>query len=252
MRGAIFGLLLIGLCGTAQAKDSYEIDPQAGEGQSTRWIEGFEVIQDWKPIANVSISNRSLELPGGPVNFVVVVTNNSAEPINFGPEDVHIELASGERIETIDPVTIEGKLRRDIKRRKALAALGAAFSAQEANGQTSGTFNYSGTTSSGGYVSGSGTYSAYDPLVAQQQQQTAQAQAVNVDRAINARKQDGEELLSWMVRRNTIEPAQSIGGVVAIKSLPSSRRAAKLEGATVIIKVGAEEHRFAASFVKLR
>lgn len=252
MRGAILGLLLLGLCGTAQAKDSYKIDPQAGEGQSTRWIEGFEVIQNSKPLTNVSIANRSLELPGGPVNFVVVVTNNSAEPINFGPEDVHVELASGERLKTIDPVIIEGKLRRDIKRRKALAALGAAFSAQGANGQTSGTFNYSGATSSGGYVSGSGTYSGYDPSAAQQQQQTAQAQAANVNRAIDARKQDGEESLTWMVRRNTIEPAQSIGGVVAIESLPSSRRASKLEGATVVIKVGTEEHRFAASFGKLR
>lgn len=250
MRGAILGLLLIGLCGTAQAKDNYKIVPQAGEGQATRWIEGFEVIQNSKPLTNATIANRSLELPGRPINFVVVVTNNAAAPINFGPEDVHIELASGERLNTIDPVIIEGKLRRDIKRRKALAALGAAFSAQGANGQTSGTFNYSGTTPSGGYVSGSGTYSGYDPSSAQQQQQTAQAQAAHVDRAIDARKQDGEESLSWMIRRNTIEPAQSFGGVVAIESLPSGRRAAELENATVIIKVGTEEHRFAASFVK--
>src|SRR5690606_26008590 len=112
---------------------------------------------------NVIIATRSLELPGRPANFTVVVRNKSTEPINFGPEDVHIELASGERLNTVDPIVIEGKLRRDIKRRKALAALGAAFSAQGANGQTSGTFNYSGTTTSGGYVSGSGTYSGYDP-----------------------------------------------------------------------------------------
>lgn len=250
MRGAILCLLLLGLCGTAQAKDNYGVVPQAGEGQTIRWIDGFKVIQDSQPLTTAMIANRTLELPGRPITFVVVVTNNGTEPINFGPDNVRIELASGDRISTIDPAIIEGKLRRDIKRRKALAALSAAFSAQGATGQTSGNFSYSGTASNGGYVSGTGTYSGYDPLAAQQQQQAARAQAAGVNRAIDARKQDGEESLSWMVRRNTIETGQSLGGVVAIEALPLSKRAPVLEKATVIITVGTEEHRFAASFVK--
>ena len=114
MRGAIIGLLLFFVCEAAHAKEAVRVVAEASEGQAARWIDGFETIKDTKPLSDAIFGNRSLELPGKPTTFVVVVANNSGAAVTFGPEDVQIELASGETIGALDAESVEGQLRRDI------------------------------------------------------------------------------------------------------------------------------------------
>lgn len=245
MRKAIFGLLLLLATTTpAEAKDTYVIEVEATDQQAVRWVDGSATVEDTKPGAKVVFSNRSIDLPGKPATFVIVVFNSSDQPITFGPEDVTIELGEGAKIATIDPVSLDTKLRRDIKRRKAMAILGGAFSAQAANGQTSGILSYSGTRSDGTHVMGTGTYSGHDPALAQQQQRAAQEQTAGVNRAIEARKDTGEQALDWMVRKSTVDPGQGHGGWLAFEVPSSLKKFGQSAPINVVVRIGTEEHRF--------
>lgn len=244
MRSVVFGLLLVGFSAPATAKSVYVMAPVASAEQATKWVEGTPTIINARPLSNVVFAPRGIELPGKPSSFTVVVFNKSEQPITFGPENVTIELSDGQKLSMADPEAIEGKLRRDIKRRKALAALGGAFSAQGANGYTSGTFSYTGTSTGGGMYSGIGTYSGYDPALAAQQQQAAREQANSVASAIDARRAAGEESMQWLMRKSTIEPGQGDGGLFAFEVPKAFAKAAASKPVTIVVTVSGEEHRF--------
>jgi hypothetical protein len=245
MLRSIFGLvLLIATAAPGLAKDAFVLEVAPSEQQSVRWVDGSATVEDTKPGSKVVFSSRGIELPGNPSTFVVVVFNQSDKPIIFGPENVAIELSNGQKLATTDPSMLETKLRRDIKRRKALAILGGAFSAQGANGDTSGTFSYNGSQSDGTYVTGTGTYTGTDPVLVQQQQQAAREQAAGVNRAIEARKQNGEQALDWMARKTTIDPGQAGGGWLAFDIPSALKKVAQTAPVSVVVKIGSEEHRF--------
>lgn len=127
-----------------------------------------------------------------------------------------------------------------------VTSLGDAFSAQGADGQTTGSFDYSGTTNTGSFVTGSGTYSAYDPALARQQQRAADEQSAAVAKAINSRRLTGTQALDNLVRKTTIQSGGVMGGVAAYNAPPAFKRLSKSEPVTIIITVGTEQHRVAA------
>lgn len=245
MRFSIFGFLLLAvITAPVEAKDTYRIDASASDHQSMKWLEGSATVEDVMDGSKVVFSNRRIDLPGGASSFVIVLFNLSDQAIHFGPENVFIELDKV-RVAIIDPVSLDTKLRRDIKRRKALAILGGAFSAQGANGSTSGTYSYSGTSSDGTHVMGSGTYTGHDPALAQQEQRAAQEQSAAIGQAIEARKDAGQRALDWLLRKTTVEPGRAHGGWLAFE-IPNAlkKKLAKPTPVSILVAVGSEEHRF--------
>lgn len=244
MRNLIIGLSLLAICSQAQAGDGYIIDAKPSEQQVVKWVEGFATIQSTQPQARVVFSNRQLELPGKPSTFAIVVFNATNEQLTFGPENVAVELENGTRVAMLDPTVLDAKLRRDIKRRKALAALGGALSAGSANGYTSGTFSYSGTNAYGGPVSGTGTYSGYDPALAAAEQRQAREEATATNQAIQARKDAGEETLNWLIRKTSVEPGKGTGGWVAFDMPSLKLKRGQSVPVRVVVTTGQEEHKF--------
>jgi hypothetical protein len=249
MHKAVFGLLpLLVSVAPAQAKEVYAIEIAASEGQAENWVDGSATIENVMSGSRVVFSQRSINLPGKPSTFVIVVFNQSDQPIVFGPESVTLEIGEGTKIAMTNPALLETKLRRDIKRRKALAIIGGAFSAEGSDGRTTDTFTYNGNSSTGVSIAGTGTYTRNDPALAQQQQQAAEAEAIRVARAIEARKQSGEEALDWMVRKHTIAPGEAYGGWLAFETRPL--RKPLPAPIKVAVTLGSEQHTFAGTLSK--
>jgi hypothetical protein len=239
-------LLSLGFASQAEAKTQYKIQPQASDEQPVHWQNGIQSVDDVKPNSVVRLISVQDELPDKQSTFRIIVLNRSDQAITFGPENVSIEYADGEVVAMATHEELEGKLRRDIKRRQALAALGAAFSAGSANGYTTGSVDYSGTTNYGTNFSGSGSYSTYDPALALQQQRAVQAQAAATSQAIQARQLSGAQALQSLVRTSTIQPGETFGGIVAYVAPKSFKRMSDTDLITIVIKLDDEEHRISA------
>jgi hypothetical protein len=174
MRTAVLAIALcLGITADAYGKAQYRLEIHSVNGQTEIWQNGMQFVEDVKLGSTVAVVSSQDPLPDKQSTFRIFVLNSSDAPVTFGPENITIEYSKGKIVQMATYEELVGKLRRDIKRRKALAVLGGAFSAQGADGYTSGSFNYSGTNANGGRVSGSGTYSGYDPALAQQQQKAA-------------------------------------------------------------------------------
>ena len=188
-------LLCIGMASQASGKPQYSLELQPVTGQAENWLNGVQYVDDAKVDSVVRIFSSSVPLPDNQSTFRIIVLNASKKPITFGPENITIQYGKDKAAPMATHEELVAKLRRDVKRRQAMATLGAAFSAQGADGQTTGSFDYSGITNRGGFVSGSGTYTAYDPALEQQQQRAANEQFAKVANAINGRRLIGTQAL---------------------------------------------------------
>lgn len=255
--------LISGICSTtvvalslavstpAMSKDRFDITVQATEAQVSQWQDGIQYVDDVQQNSTARIVGTVKDLPGKPSTFQVFILNNSSEPINFGPGDVSIEMPDGNVIEMTSFDELSGKLRRDIKRRNFIGGLGAAFSAGSANGYTHGSFDYSGTNSYGTHHSGSGTFSYYDPALAQQEQRAAQEQAEATKRAIDAREHSGNQALGQLLRRTTVQPGEVTGGLLAYEAPRDFKKLEAGEYPVVVIRAGNEVHRIFIKVSKL-
>lgn len=251
MRRLFFTMLVtLNIATVAAAATRYQVEPQASELQFLFWEDGIQLTDDVQEKSIVRLVSVADELPSKPSTFRIYVFNLSDNTIAFGPEDVMIELPDGTAISMVSPNEIDARLRRDIKRRQALATLGNALSAQSANGQTSGSFQHSGMTSDGTMFSGSGTYSGYDPALAQQQQQAVQAQVQRTDAAIQARKTEGTRALASLIRRSSINSGDVMGGIVAFEAPAAFKKLASKGTIKIAVKVGDTVHRFEAKVTK--
>lgn len=236
----------LGLAHPVTAGTRFITKVQPTPNQSETWKNGAQLVDNVEANSVVRLVQDSRILPGKPSTFQIYVLNTSASPINFGPENVSIELADGRRIPITTYEEMAGQLRRDIKRRQALAAFGNALSAGSADGSTSGSFNYSGTTN-GNYVSGTGTYSGHDPALARQQQQAARAQAEYTGRAIEGRRNTSMGAMAGILQMSTIEPGQVGGGVVAYATTGNFKKLVSKAPLNIIVKIADKEHRFVAA-----
>lgn len=248
----VFVVCSLGVTSNAYGKAQYTLEIVPTNGQTENWTNGMQYVDDAMAGSTVRIVSSQDALPDKQSTFRVFVLNNSDKPVIFGPENIMIEGPKGAIVQMATHEELAGKLRRDIKRRQALAALGGAFSAQGANGYTTGSFDYSGTTNNGGFVSGSGTYSGYDPALAQQQQLAAQEQSLNVARAINGRQLTGDQALKSVIRKTTIQPGRIMGGVVPYTAPSSFKRLSKKDQITIVITVGDEKHRIGARLLSIQ
>lgn len=253
MKWVILAIVLsLGIASQAESKAQYQIQIRPIDGQVENWQNGIQYVDDIKSESTVRIVGSQDILPDKQSTFRVFVLNKSDKPIIFGPENISIEYSDDAIIQMDTYEDLISKLRRDIKRRQTLSILGQAFSTQAANGHTTGSFDYSGTTAYGGHVSGSGTYSGYDAALARQQQQAVQEQSAAVNRAIQARQLNGSQALDSLIRRTTVQPGASTGGVVAYEAPSSFKRLTDSALITIVVAVGGEEHKITATISQIR
>jgi hypothetical protein len=253
MKTVILAIALsFGMTLQAECKTQYRIHIRPTNGQAEYWQNGVQYVDDMKSVSVVKIVGSHDTLPDKQSTFEIYVFNRSNQPVTFGLEDIVIESSSGERIQMTTYDELAGRLRRDVKRRQTAAMIGKAFSANAANGYTTGSFDYNGTTAYGTPISGSGSYSRYDPALARQQQQAVRDQASAVSSAIQARLTGGSDALDGLLQRSTIQPGGKISGTVAYDAPPSFKRLSNSIPITIIINVGGQEHRIAADILETR
>ncbi len=236
---------------SAQAKDQYHFSFDSVQGQTVSWNKGVQYVDGMTPETTVRVINSKDQLPDNQTTFRVIVLNTSEASIFVSPENIWIEDADGGRSPMLSAEELEGRHRRDVKRRQALAVFAGAMTAGSANGRTSGSFDYSGTTSNGTSFSGFGTYSAYDPVLAMHQQRAAAEQSQATFNAIQVRQLAGIEALNGMLRQTSLQPGEVTSGILAFDPPGSLRKAMDRGPVTIIVKVGSSEHRFAARLAEL-
>ena len=235
----------------AQAKDRFHFNFAPQEGQELNWKRGVAAVDSNGSKAIVRVIDSRDELPDDQTTFRVTVLNTGEEPVEVSAENIWIEDAAANRISTLDHEELAGRHRRDIKRRQALAIFGNAMSAGSANGYSTGSFNYNGTTSQGGYFSGFGTYTAYDPNLAAQQRQQAAEQNQATLNAIQIRQLGGIEALNGMLRQTTLRPGEITSGVVAFDVPRSLRKSVEKDPISIVVKIDDDEHRFKAKLIEI-
>lgn len=244
---AAYALLCIALMpAPLAAKDRYQLQFEANEQQTIGWQNGVQYVESPAATEVVRLVNFSDELPDDQSTFRVYVLNTSDTPVLIGSEDVWLEYGEGERMAMLAHAELEGRHRRDMKRRQALARLGGALMAGSANGYTSGTVGFSGTTMHGTQFHGTGHYTAYDPALARQEQAEATARTNAAFAALQARELQGESALAGMLKRTTVGPGQIAGGILAFDPDRSLRKAAKSGSVVVAVRIGEAVHRFKA------
>ncbi|UZW54750.1 hypothetical protein NUH86_14865 [Sphingobium sp. JS3065] len=237
--------------GNGEAKTFYQIQAKPTQKDSEKWLNGNQYVDDVMPNSIVRIVSIRDTLPDKQSTFRVYIKHTFADNVIFGPDDIKISFSGGSQISMIPYEELEGRLRRDIKRRSFLAAMGGALSAGGANGYTSGTFGYSGTTSTGTQYNGTGMYSGYDPALAQQQRQAAQRQQNSTDAAIRARDASGGAALAGLIRKSTVRPGEGFGGTVAYEIPASIKKPAEVP-VSIIVQVGTDEHKIPAGIFPIR
>jgi hypothetical protein len=219
-------------------KERVRIEFSASPEQTTTWRQGVQIVSQVADRTQIELSSDGGSLPDKQITFRVSIVPNGG--LTFGPEDVWIEYGKGKRTTALSYEELAGRLRRDLKRRAAIAALGEAMSAGSANGYTTGSVSVDGTTSDGRRFSGSGNYSTYDPELARQQQNEVEAQSRATERKIDELRLKGEAALSRMLRRTTVKPFETISGIVAFDPPRDLRPASDM---TIVVRLGDQEYR---------
>lgn len=248
---AVCSIALAMLPASLTAKDQYHFRFLPTDAQQVTWNRGVPSIDSTADGSIVRLIDAQDQLPDDQTTFRLTVLNTGEEPITVDHANVWIEDAEGVRVSMLSHEELEGRHRRDIKRRQALAAFAGAMAASSANGQTHGSFNYSGTTSNGTFFNGFGTYSAYNPALAAQQRQAATAQTQATFNAIQVRQLAGADALNGMLRATTLQPGEITSGIVAFDPSRALRKNAANKPATIVAKIGAAEHRFQVNLVEL-
>lgn len=241
------GVLYLIVAGAPPAfgREPYRVEFHATLDQAVTWQGGVQIITEITEHSLLELANVRDALPSKPTTFRISIASN--EPVTFGPEDVWIEYGKGRRVAMTPYDEIAGRLRRDVKRRQALAAFGGAMMAGSADGQTTGSVSYSGMTSSGTIYNGSGTYFGYDPGLARQEQEQASAQTTATARAIQTRKLQGELAVNGMVRRTSARPLEFIEGIVAFDPPRDLKPNSEI---IIIVRLGDQERRIKAALSK--
>lgn len=244
---SVFLAMACAVASTAvHAKDQFYLKLIPQDGQALTWHRGVASIDNPAQNSVVRVIDSRDHLPDNQTTFRVTILNTGANSVDVAPENIWIEYSARKRIELLSYEELEGRHRRDIKRRQVLAALGAAGSA---NGDTTRSFNYNGMTSDGTLFSGFGTYSVHDPNLAMQQSQQATAQNQATFNAIQVRQLAGEEALNGLLRQTTVRPGEITSGIVAFDPPRDLRKNADSETFTIVVKIGNINHKFRAMLI---
>lgn len=245
----LFVIAQTGIVDLVHARDRYTLHFQETPEQTIVWQNGIQVIHSELENSSILLSAVNDQLPDDQSTFRIVVLNNNNSSIHFGPEDIWFEILEDIRLTMADPQDLEGRHRRDLDRRRALAAFSGAFA--PATGQRSGTTTFHGSTSNGTTFTGSGTYSTYDPNLAQKQREQAADQTANMMQSLQVRQLNGEQSLNNLLRRNSIQPQQIVAGTVAYDPTRSFRRMSESSPIVIVVQLEGEEHRITANVSRL-
>lgn len=249
--GLMFGAFSLLASVSAAARDRFAVRFQEAEGIVIQWHQGTQIAYASNPQFEVLLQSINFELPDDQSTFRVVINNTGQDRINFGPSNVWFEVPNSERVVMQTYEELAGRHRRDLDRRRALAAIGGAFAGSSANGQRTGSTSFHGRTSDGTMFNGSGTYTYYDQELAAKQRQQANAQNQAVQNALNTRQMSGEEALGSLLRENSVAPGQIYGGTFAYDPDRSLRNLDDDETAFIVVRIGDVEQRFAVTLSEL-
>jgi hypothetical protein len=239
-----YGLLLAAPI-PAQANTPYVLQPRPIGGQQELWRDGKHGVQDTGAETSVVVTQEHDSLPGNPSAFRIFVINNSRAAFNFGPENVAVEMPDGTRIAMLTSDSLRQRVERDTKRRSFFAGLGGALQAGSANGYTTGDFDYRGHIG-GERTSGSGTFSYFDPVAAQREQQAVRAQTDANLRDLRERRAGAMQALGGLIQTTTVAPGKIVGGIVAFAPT-ALKRAKGSQSVTIVVTAGTALHRIAAT-----
>lgn len=236
----------------------YVLDVIAKPGQTSRFEDGREALDDVTPTSSVRILEPRQQTPkqGG---FRVYVVNNSGKPFNFGPESITVKLQDGTSIAML---TYQDLLKQE-KRREAWQALAVGLAAAGRNMQASqagysyGSATYTGNTygsfGSTPYTAnsyGTATYSGYNAGAAFAAQSVANEQNQRDLQAMQLGQAARREDLAQIMKMTTVDHGQAFGGIVQYM-IPSTVRSSKVPvPITIEVRTGDEVHTFQATLAK--
>lgn len=250
--GLIFSALSLMSSLPATARDRYTVRFQVSEDIIIQWQQGIQIAYSKNPQFEVLLQAINFELPDDQSTFRVLISNTGENPINFGPDNVWFEVPNSQRVVMQTFEELAGRHRRDLDRRRTLAAIGGALSgASSSNGERTGSTSFHGTTSNGTTFNGSGTYTYYDQELAMKQRQQAESQNQALQNALNTRQLSGEEALDSLLRDNTVAPGQIYGGTFAYDPDRSLRNLDEDEAAVIVVRIGEFEQRFEVTLSEL-
>lgn len=225
-----------------------KLDPAALDGQDEVYLDGIEVVVSSMRASKVAIAPSvdtytSQERP----TIVVNVWNKTDEPFNFSTEEIQV-FCDNKPLKVFTYNELVAETKRKQAWTGALVAMGGAM--ESVNAQNSGYVHHSGTYNtsvygSNGYsANGYGTYSGttYDPYVAQQAKAAAEARTEADIQAIQTQTESKlNALSSTMLKKTTIMPQTSYGGIVTLDKIPNPEKRHEIK---VLINASGEHHEF--------
>lgn len=245
----MLALLIQGCASTLALK------PIPGAGQKHVFKQGKKALwSDKKILVLVYPATESFKSNERPT-IIVSVYNKSGRSFDFSTDNIKA-YSDGVEIKIYTYEELAEEIRRKYNRAALAAALsGLANSMSAANaGHTysSGSYNSSIYSNTGGSAYGYGTYSGhtYNPAVAQQAQRAANAETqANMASIKQQSEQAMSNLSSTILRKETVMPKTWFGGYIKLDALsrPDEEHIINL-----VIKVRGESHRFKLKQMKIK
>ena len=220
------------------ATNQMRIAIQPTPEQFSRMTHGVQVLISQTAQTEVRMMTQDPD-DKGRVTLAFLFINRSDRAVNIGPESIN---TSSLAFVSYDQLMEEQRKREGRKKvGHFFYRLGNALAADSASYQH-GTFDYSGSSLSGGSFSGSGSFSAYNPYLAQRAQERASslneahAEQMYQSFAIN-RSEIGSNL-----RTTTLMPMQQLQSQLTFEIPKASRNQRKAAPFTVTITLGTDQH----------
>lgn len=216
---------------------------QPGPAQTAIMDQGSQIVRSDLAASTVLMSTPQ-PAEENRVQITFLFVNKGSYPVNIGPENVF-----GSPITVVTYDQLMAEQRADEKREAfaaALGALGNSLSASANGGRQYGTQSYGGYVDCGigcnATYRGTGSTQTYNPYLAQQAQQNAQAQNEANFAALRAQNALNRNAIAVNLRTTTVMPNQSLGGTLTF-SIPRSMRKSKTSTSfTLTIRIGADVH----------
>ncbi|MCZ8135513.1 MAG: tetratricopeptide repeat protein [Porphyrobacter sp.] len=241
--GVLFFLALMLALSQPLSAKPVVIGVQPDADQQVLMESGSQILTSRK--ASSTVMMRTPEpVEGSRVQIGFLFANNGTSPVNVGPEN----LTSGQ----IPVVSYDTLLAEQRKREKlgslaeSLRALGNTMTAASTGGRQVQTYSTNGYVDCGfacnATYRGWGTATVYDPYLAQQAKQQAEAQNRQRFAALRAESVDARSAISLNLRTTTVMPGQTLTAILTFEVPKTVRRAKKATPITLYVRMGSDVH----------
>lgn len=211
---------------------------QPASGQVATMDRGLELVVSQGPSSEVRMltpepdEDGRLELP-----FLFV--NRSNQPITVGPENV---AATSLTLVPYDQLMEQQRRHEGHKKfGNFLASLAMGLSTVGA-GNEYGSFDYSGMSSGGGFVSGSGSLTLYNPYLQRQADAEASAAIAGRTERMHQSFAADRNALGANLRTTTIMPGQQLNAVLTFDVPKALSKVSTSQAFTIAIQFGSDRH----------